>query len=330
MRVMIGRTRSCVVFLGAGERAETPAPTAGRGPENDGFHGAVGARIGVVFDRSARWYDAFYSHVDYQAEAQQLTAIIRALKPDAASLLDVACGTGRHLEWLCREFECAGTDIEPQMLALAGQALPGVPLEQADMVELNLGGKFDAVTCLFSSIGYSLLPDRLDKAVRAMARHLHPGGVLVVESWITPDAWIGDGSDTVDVVELSIGKLVRVISSRREGDETVLRMHYVQAADGLITTEDERHRLGLFSRDRYLEGFTSARAFRDMARPRSARPRTSRRPSSHRLAQDVGAAPDESAPYGTRGAARCASGRRRHCHSGATFGARCRPADRRL
>jgi SAM-dependent methyltransferase len=211
-----------------------------------------------VFDRSARWYDAFYAHVDYEAEAQQVTAIIEALKPDAARLLDVACGTGRHLAWLRRRFECTGADIEPGMLAIARETLPGVRLEQGDMVDLDLGRTFDAVTCLFSSIGYTVLPDRLDRAVRAMAGHLRPGGVLVVEPWITPDAWIGNGSVTVDVVEDGAEKLLRVISSRREGDETLLRMHYVRAADGEIETEDERHRLGLFSRQRYLDAFTSA------------------------------------------------------------------------
>jgi ubiquinone/menaquinone biosynthesis C-methylase UbiE len=211
-----------------------------------------------VFNRSARWYDAFYGHVNYQAEAHQVTAIIQGLKPDAGSLLDVACGTGRHLAWFRRHFECAGTDIEPEMLAIARETLPEVPFEKADMVELDLGRKFDAVTCLFSSIGYTVLPERLDQAVRAMASHLHPDGVLVVEPWITPDAWIGNGTDTVDVVEQSTGRLVRVISSRRERDETLLRMHYVRAASGEIATEDERHRLGLFSRERYLDAFTSA------------------------------------------------------------------------
>lgn len=211
-----------------------------------------------MFDRSARWYDAFYANVDHEAEAEQVIAIIRGLNPEARSLLDVACGTGRHLVWFRRHFECAGVDIESEMLAVARETLPGVPLERADMVELDLVRRFDAITCLFSSIGYVMLADRLDRAVRAMAGHLQPGGVLVVEPWITPDAWIGNGTDTVDVVEHSGGKLVRVISSRREGDETILCMHYVRAADGDIESEDERHRLGLFSRGRYLEAFTSA------------------------------------------------------------------------
>jgi ubiquinone/menaquinone biosynthesis C-methylase UbiE len=71
-----------------------------------------------VFNRTARWYDAFYAHLDYEAEAKAITAIIRELNPGAQRLLDVACGTGRHLAEFRRPFDCAGTDVEPDMVAV--------------------------------------------------------------------------------------------------------------------------------------------------------------------------------------------------------------------
>ena len=211
-----------------------------------------------MFNRSARWYDAFYATVDYEGEADRVGEIVRELNPGARSLLDVACGTGRHLVGLSRQFECAGVDIEPAMVAIARETLPGVPVEVADMVTLDLGRRFDAITCLFSAIGYTVTGDRLDRAVRAMAGHLHPGGVLVVEPWITPDGWVGEGTTTVEIVEQGTAKLVRVIASRRTHDETTLAIHYVHAADGEVECEDELHRLGLFSPERYLEAFAAA------------------------------------------------------------------------
>ena len=214
--------------------------------------------MGAMFDRSARWYDAFYATVDYEAEADQVGEIVRQLNPGARTLLDVACGTGRHLVGLSRQFDCAGADIEPDMVAIARETLPGIPFEVADMVTLDLGRRFDAVTCLFSAIGYTVTPDRLDRAVRAMAGHLHPGGVLIVEPWITPAGWKGEGTTTVEIVDQSTAKLVRVIASRRENDETTLRIHYVRATDGEVESEDERHRLGLFSPQRYVEAFAAA------------------------------------------------------------------------
>ena len=50
-----------------------------------------------MFTNSARFYDAVYSFKDYEAESQRLQALIEERSPGAATLLDVACGTGKHL-----------------------------------------------------------------------------------------------------------------------------------------------------------------------------------------------------------------------------------------
>ena len=46
------------------------------------------------------------------------------------------------------------------------------------------------VTCLFSAVGYMTTEADLDAAVANMAQHVRPGGVLLVEGWITPDAFL--------------------------------------------------------------------------------------------------------------------------------------------
>jgi ubiquinone/menaquinone biosynthesis C-methylase UbiE len=51
-----------------------------------------------MFAASAAWYDRFFDAKDYAGEARQVTAFIRRHRPDAVTLLDVACGTGRHLQ----------------------------------------------------------------------------------------------------------------------------------------------------------------------------------------------------------------------------------------
>ena len=57
------------------------------------------------------------------------------------------------------------------------------------MTGFDLGTTYDAVTCLFGAIGYVRTVDRMNRAVACMARHVKPGGVLIVDPWITPDAW---------------------------------------------------------------------------------------------------------------------------------------------
>src|SRR5207302_1516830 len=112
-------------------------------------------------------YDLVYAAAgkDYAAEAAQAAALIRERAPAALTLLDVACGTGEHLRHLAGSFAVEGVDADPAMLAEAHRKLPQTPLHEGDMRTLQLGRRFDAVTCLFSSVGYLRTAGELDAAV---------------------------------------------------------------------------------------------------------------------------------------------------------------------
>ena len=85
------------------------------------------------------------------------------------------------------------------------------------MRTVNLGRTFDAVTCLFSSVGYLCDAGELASAVGRMAAHLAPGGVLVIDGWVRPDAWYRAArqalAETADGVAAA-----RVARTWREGD----------------------------------------------------------------------------------------------------------------
>src|SRR5581483_10962704 len=100
---------------------------------------SAAAAPAAVFTRSTHLYDAVYSFKDYAAESARLHELIQARRPGAATLLDVACGTGAHLEQLGRWYEVEGVDVDPEMLEVARARLPGVPLHAGDMRELDLG-----------------------------------------------------------------------------------------------------------------------------------------------------------------------------------------------
>ena len=53
-----------------------------------------------MFTDSAHIYDAVYSFKDYGAESARIHTLIEERSPGASTLLDVACGTGKHLEQL--------------------------------------------------------------------------------------------------------------------------------------------------------------------------------------------------------------------------------------
>lgn len=212
----------------------------------------------MSYTRSAELYDLIYGWKDYVAESARLRELVAARNPGAKTLLDVACGTGRHLEHLRRWYEVEGLDAGAGLLDIARGRLPGVPLHEGDMRDFDLQRTFDAVTCLFGSIAYLPTTADLSAAVANMARHLAPGGVLIVEPFLTPDrfdrrhlarAIEGEGADL---------RVVRMNGHRFEGDRAVLEMHFLVARPGTVEHFHEDHTVSLFTDDQCRAAFEGA------------------------------------------------------------------------
>jgi ubiquinone/menaquinone biosynthesis C-methylase UbiE len=172
-------------------------------------------------------------------------------------LLDVACGTGRHLEFLREHYAVMGLDLEPGLLDLARQRCPGVEFYQADMLDFDLGELFDVITCLFSAIGYVKTVERLGQAVSTMARHLKPGGLLVIEPWFSPEAWHSGTvhATFVDQPDLKIARMS--ISEQGDGFSRNV-FHYMVAVPQGVSYFTEVHELGLFTPDDYRTAFEAS------------------------------------------------------------------------
>lgn len=176
-----------------------------------------------------------------------------ARMPDARTLLDVACGTGSHLRHLTDHFACQGVDLLEAFVAIAAQRAD-VPVHLADMDDFDLGETFDVVVCLFSAIGYSR---DLHAAIATMARHLNPGGLLVVEPWFTPEQWAPGRLEVVDH-EADGTRLVRMTRSDIDGNVALMDMHYLIADGNGIEHLEERHRMTLFTFAEYEAAFRGA------------------------------------------------------------------------
>lgn len=213
-----------------------------------------------MYTLSAPLYDAIYAAIgkDYPAEAVQVRSLIVERCPAAATLLDVGCGTGMHLEQFAKWFAVEGADMDAEMLGLARKRLPDVPLHEADMASLDLGDcRFDAVVTLFSAVGHLMTVERLNAAVAAMARHLNPGGVLIVEPWLSAEAY-RTGKVSANFVNEPDLKVARMTLGERDGMISRMVMHYLVATPDGVSRFSEPMELALYTDAEYTGAFESA------------------------------------------------------------------------
>lgn len=195
---------------------------------------------------------------DWAAEAHDVLARARELRGDVGSLLDVACGTGAHLETFgaCHD-DVEGLELAPAMLKRARRRLPATTIHAGDMRDFDLGRAFDVVTCLCTSVGYLDTTAELRAALRCMAAHLTPGGVLVVEPWWLPERFL-DGYVGSDLVRDGDRVLARVSHTRRRGDTAHLEMRWVVGEPAGLRSFTLVEAFTLFTREDYLTAFEAA------------------------------------------------------------------------
>lgn len=134
-----------------------------------------------------RWfgdhYKRLYPHRDLREAEGQIRPLLDTLPVTYKwRILDVGCGSGRHLEVLGRRgLGCrAGMDLSLPLLRDA-RAL-GLPVVRADMRHLPFRpGGFDLVTSFFTSFGYFATFEEDVRALTQFVSVLKPGGYLFLD-----------------------------------------------------------------------------------------------------------------------------------------------------
>jgi SAM-dependent methyltransferase len=134
--------------------------------------------------------DGYELMINWEARLRRESPFFKKLFEERGvrSVLDVACGTGRHVVEFARwGLDASGCDISAEMIRLAKRNAAGAGVA-ADFFKAGLtdvdsaaraARKFDAVVCLGNSLPHLLTQRELDKAMRSIRRALNPGGVFV-------------------------------------------------------------------------------------------------------------------------------------------------------
>lgn len=130
-----------------------------------------------------RWADMADEQV-----AGMLSLIEEAYDHAPTSVLDVGCGTGRHVVSFAEQgIEAHGLDISAEYIeraedrATAADVADATSFYARDMRELDgISQTYDLLTCVYTSFGF--FDDETNAALlEAFADRLNPGGVLLLE-----------------------------------------------------------------------------------------------------------------------------------------------------
>jgi len=136
-------------------------------------------------------YDAFAA--TYDLETSGFTADVdfyRTLAVEAGGpVLELAVGTGRVAIPIAQAgVPVVGLDHSAQMLAIARGKVASlgldIELQQADMRDFDLGRRFGPITCPARAFLHLLEPEDHMACLRAVHRHLNPGGRFAVNFFV--------------------------------------------------------------------------------------------------------------------------------------------------
>jgi SAM-dependent methyltransferase len=135
------------------------------------------------------WFDSPYYHLLYRNRDEQearffMDNLANALQfLPTHSILDVACGKGRHAKYLnSKGLRVTGIDLSKESIAEANQsANERLQFLVHDMREIYAEDCFDFVLNMFTSFGYFESETENLTAIQSMATSLHKGGKLVID-----------------------------------------------------------------------------------------------------------------------------------------------------
>lgn len=124
-------------------------------------------------DYDQRWSELAEQGENIHGEAD----LVWSLTP--GSVLDAGCGTGRvGIELARRGADVVGVDLDEAMLATAIDKAPDLTWVAADLVDVDLGRRFDVVV-MAGNVMIFVSPGTEAAVVSNLAGHLEPGGHLV-------------------------------------------------------------------------------------------------------------------------------------------------------
>lgn len=211
------------------------------------------------FKTISGYYDALYvNDGEYATEAAKVKELLTGHGvPAQADLLVLACGTGGHIPYFKDDYHVSGLDLSEDMLDLARKKFPEIRFYPGNLIDFTLETDFDAMICLYGSIGFVKTVDNLRASMQRIAAHLRPDGLALITPWSTVEDFqnliVVDAADRPDL------KIARMEQVRLKEPKIIeVTFHHLLGKNNEVTYHKQSMEIGLFTRAEYISAMTDA------------------------------------------------------------------------
>jgi len=133
------------------------------------------------------WFGEDYLHIYQHRDEMEAERAIELIATNLAgrridTVLDLACGAGRHTRVLRERWWTVGLDLSMSLLKIARKESSDAPYVRADMRELPFAeSSFDLVVNLFTSFGYFGDDSEHIRVLACVGAAMKHGGTLVID-----------------------------------------------------------------------------------------------------------------------------------------------------
>jgi len=183
-----------------------------------------------VFKEYARYYDLLYRDKDYRGEADYVHRLIQQHRPEAKTILNLGCGSGRHDLYLAENgYKVVGIDISEEMLTTARKAANNSAATEyllGDIRSFRSEQKFDAVIALFHVMSYQSTNEDLLAAFKTVQFHLKPDGLFLFDCWYGPGVLTDRPMVRVKTLEDERLKVTRIANPVMTASSNLVDVNY--------------------------------------------------------------------------------------------------------
>ena len=217
-------------------------------------------KLPLLYRDLAEWFYLLTPPEDYADEAAFYREMIeKACSRPVQTVLELGSGGGNNASYLKQHFKMTLVDLSESMLDISRGLNPECEHIAGDMRSVRLDRQFDAVF-IHDAVSYLTTEDDLARAIETAFVHCLPGGAALFTPDYTRETYQPSTSHGgKDEGDRGLRYLEWVWDPDPDDSTYIMDMVYLMKDGQDVTCRRDRHVMGIFSNDKWLQLISDAR-----------------------------------------------------------------------